>query len=168
APFALATPNRFSVSAEPHVGVWGVGWLPTRWQQRYVRMRSGKPYDYVRLLSVPGLKRLMKRETHFDGRFIIPQIADEEIALFQSRRAKVARAYNRAAELRMLRWPLFAIAPFFRFVGVRRSDGSRRAAHMPAEVSVPLRRDDDARSPQRSPLPSPRRDPAHPPAPRGD
>ena len=33
-------------------------------QQRYVRLRSGKPYEYVRLLSVPGLKRLMKRETH--------------------------------------------------------------------------------------------------------
>ena len=168
APFALATPNRFSVSAEPHVGVWGVGWLPTRLQQRYVRMRSGKPYEYVRLLSVPGLKRLMKRETHFDGRFIIPQIADEEIALFAARRAKVARAYNRAATLRMLRWPLFAIAPFFRFVGVRRSEGSRRTAPMPPEVSVPLRRGDDARTPQRAPAPAPRRDPAHPPAPRGD
>jgi SAM-dependent methyltransferase len=166
--FALATPNRFSVSAEPHVGVWGVGWLPARWQQRYVRMRSGKPYEYVRLLSVPGLKRLMKRETHFDGRFIVPRIADEEIALFAERRAKIARAYNRVAELRMLRWPLFAIAPFFRFLGVRRGDASRRAAPMPADVAVPLRRGDDARAPQRTPGPSPRRDPAEPPAPRGD
>jgi SAM-dependent methyltransferase len=168
APFALATPNRFSVSAEPHVGVWGVGWLPARWQQRYVHMRSGKSYDFVRLLSVPGLKRLMKRETHFDGRFIVPSIADEEIELFADRRKKVARAYNRVAEYRMLRWPLFAIGPFFRFVGVRRSDGSRRAARLPAEVSVPLRRDDDAGTPPRAPLPAPHRDPAHPPAPRGD
>jgi SAM-dependent methyltransferase/uncharacterized protein YbaR (Trm112 family) len=168
APFALATPNRFSVSAEPHVGVWGVGWLPARWQQRYVRMRSGKSYDFVRLLSVPGLKRLMKRETHFDGRFIVPPIAEEEIEMFADRRAKVARAYNRAAEYRALRWPLFAIAPFFRFIGVRRSEGSRRTARLPADVSVPLLREDDARAPQRTPLPSPRRDPAQPPAPRGD
>ena len=87
APFALATPNRFSVSAEPHVGVWGVGWLPARWQQRYVHMRSGKSYDFVRLLSVPGLKRLMKRETHFDGRVIVPPIAEEEIELFADGRA---------------------------------------------------------------------------------
>jgi hypothetical protein len=156
------------VASEPHVGVWGVGWLPARWQQRYVRMRSGKPYDFVRLLSVPGLKRLMKRETHFDGRFIVPRIADEEIELFEARRAKMARAYNRVAGSRMLRWPLFAIGPFFRFVGVRRADGARRAARLPAEIDVPLRRDDDGRAPARAPLPSPRRDPAEPPAPRGD
>jgi SAM-dependent methyltransferase/uncharacterized protein YbaR (Trm112 family) len=168
APLALATPNRFSASAEPHVGVWGVGWLPARWQQRYVRLRSGKPYEYVRLLSVPGLKRLMKRETHFDGRFIVPRIADEEIELFAKRRAKIARAYNRVAESRMLRWPLFAIAPFFRFVGVRRGDPARRAVHPPTELAVPLRRGDDAHAPERTPRPSPRRDPAQPPAPRGD
>jgi hypothetical protein len=68
----------------------------------------------------------------------------------------------------MLRWPLFAIGPFFRFVGVRRADGARRAAPRPAEIDVPLRREDDARAPARAPLPSPRRDPAEPPAPRGD
>jgi SAM-dependent methyltransferase len=168
AAFALATPNRFSVTAEPHVGVWGVGWLPARWQRRYVRMRSGKPYDYVRLLSVPGLKRLMKRETHFDGRFIVPQIADEEIELFTERRAQLARAYNRVAEHRMLHWPLFAIGPFFRFVGVRRGDASQRVARMPAEIAVPIRRGDEARAPARTPLPSPRRDPIHPPTTRGD
>jgi len=168
APFALATPNRFSVTAEPHAGVWGVGWLPAGLQRRYVRMRSGKPYDFVRLLSMPGLKRLMKRETHFSGRFIVPRIADEEIDLFGARRAKLARAYNRIAERRMLRWPLFAIGPFFRFVGVRRADPSRRAARMPAELPVPIRRGDDARAPERAPVPAPRRDPAHPPAPRGD
>jgi len=168
ASFALATPNRFSVTAEPHVGVWGVGWLPARWQQRYVRMRSGKPYEFVRLLSVPGLKRLMKRETHFDGHFIVPQIADEEIELFAERRAQLARAYNRAAEHRVLHWPLFAIGPFFRFVGVHRGDASRRVARMPAEIAVPIRRGDDARAPARAPLPEPRRDPAQPPTTRGD
>jgi len=168
APFALATPNRFSVAAEPHVGVWGVGWLPARWQRRYVHVRSGKSYDFVRLLSVRGLKRMMKKETHFDGRVIVPRIAEEEIALFEARRAKMARAYNRVAELRVLRWPLFAIGPFFRFVGVRRGDASRRATRPPAEVRVPLHRGDDTRAPESTPQPTPRRDFPQPPAPRGD
>jgi SAM-dependent methyltransferase len=166
--FALATPNRFSVAAEPHVGVWGVGWLPARLQQRFVRMRSGKPYEYVRLLSVPGMKRLLKRETHFRGQFIVPPIADEEIALFPERRAKIARAYNRVAGHRMLRWPLFAIGPFFRFVGVRSGEASRRAGRTSSDIPVPLPRADDVHAPARTPLPSPRRDPAPPPAPRGD
>jgi SAM-dependent methyltransferase len=168
APLALSTPNRFSVAAEPHVGVWGVGWLPTRWQRKYVRMRSGKPYDFVRLLSMSALKRLMKRETHFDGRFIVPRIADEDIELFAERRAKLARAYNRVAEQKMLRWPLFAVGPFFRFVGKKRGEATRRMARMPADIAIPIRREDDVRVPGSVPLPSPRRDPVHPPTQRGD
>ena len=30
---AFGTPNRFSLTAEPHIGVWGVGWVPRRWQK---------------------------------------------------------------------------------------------------------------------------------------
>ena len=167
APLALATPNRFSLTAEPHVGVWGVGWLPARWQRRFVRMRSGKSYDFVRLLSVPALSRLLKRETHFDGRFIVPHVPDEEIELFAPRRAKLARAYNKVAGRKMLRWPLFAVGPFFRFVGVKRADGRERVARTAADVSMPIRRDVDERRPKIVPPTSPRRDPAHPP-PRHD
>ncbi len=32
------TPNRYSLSAEPHVGVWGVGFLPRKWMPAYVSM----------------------------------------------------------------------------------------------------------------------------------
>jgi SAM-dependent methyltransferase/uncharacterized protein YbaR (Trm112 family) len=161
--FALATPNRFSLTAEPHVGVWGVGWLPARWQRRYVRMRSGKPYDFVRLLSVPALSRLVKRETHFEGRFIVPHVPAEDIELFPPRRAKLARVYNKIAGRKMLRWPLFAIGPFFRFVGVKQADAKERAARMPADVSMPIRREVDVRGPAIVPPTSPRRDPARPP-----
>ena len=161
--FALATPNRFSLTAEPHVGVWGVGWLPARWQRRYVRMRSGKPYDFVRLLSVPALSRLVKRETHFEGRFIVPHVPDEDIELFPPRRAKLARVYNKIAGRKMLRWPLFAIGPFFRFVGMKQADAKERAARTPADVSRPIRREVDVRGPAIVPPTSPRRNPAQPP-----
>ena len=161
--FALATPNRFSLTAEPHVGVWGVGWLPARWQRRFVRLRSGKPYDFVRLLSVPALSRLVKRETHFEGRFIVPDVPDEDIELFAPRRAKLARVYNKIAGRKMLRWPLFAVGPFFRFVGVKRADAKERAARTAADVSMPIRREVDVRGPVIVPPTSPRRDPAQPP-----
>jgi SAM-dependent methyltransferase len=118
---ALATPNRFSLTAEPHVHVWGVGWLPTRFQSRYVLARSGRPYDFVRLLSVPGLARLLRRHTRMTGRFVVPRVPEDEIATFQSRRARVAHAYNRVAESSLLRWPLLAVGPFFRYVGSKRA-----------------------------------------------
>ena len=121
ATLALATPNRFSLAAEPHVHVWFVGWLPARFQARYVFARSGRPYDFVRLLSVPGLASLLRRHTRFTGRFIVPRVPDEEIETFHARRARLARVYNRIAEWPLLRWPLLAVGPFYRYVGTRRA-----------------------------------------------
>ena len=120
---ALATPNRFSLAAEPHVHVWGVGWLPARFQARYVRARSGRTYEFVRLLSVPGLASLLRRHTRISGRFIVPRIPDDEIESFHPRRALIARFYNRVAGSALLRWPLLGVGPFFRFVGTRAARG---------------------------------------------
>ena len=133
ATLALATPNRFSLTAEPHVHVWGVGWLPTRLQARYVYARSGRPYDFVRLLSVPGLARLLRRHTQIRGRFVVPRVPEEEIDSFPPHRARLARVYNDIAESRLLRLPLLGVGPFFRYMGTRRartasaSSGSRGA-----------------------------------------
>jgi SAM-dependent methyltransferase len=127
ATLALATPNRFSLAAEPHVHVWGVGWLPARFQARFVRERSGRPYDFVRLLSVPGLARLLRRHTRIRGRFLVPPVPDEEIESYHPRRARLARIYNRIAEWPLSRWPLLAVGPFFRFTGTRHVRAARDA-----------------------------------------
>jgi len=117
ATIALATPNRFSLTAEPHVHVWGVGWLPSRFQARYVRARSGRAYDFVRLLSVPGLSSLLRRHTRFSGRFVVPQVPEDEIEGMHGRRARLARLYNRLSDSPLLRWPLLGVGPFFRYTG---------------------------------------------------
>jgi 2-polyprenyl-3-methyl-5-hydroxy-6-metoxy-1,4-benzoquinol methylase len=122
---ALATPNRFSLTAEPHVHVWGVGWMPTRFQARYVRARTGRAYEFVRLLSVPGLSMLLSRHTRFDGRFVVPQVPDDEIEGMHARRARLARLYNRLADAPLLRWPLLGVGPFFRYTGTARALGDR-------------------------------------------
>ena len=121
AALALATPNRFSLAAEPHVHVWGVGWLPVRLQERYVRARSGRSYDFVRLLSVPGLARLLRRHTRFQGRFIVPQVPDDEIEGMHAPRAQLARLYNLVSASALLRWPLLGVGPFFRYTGTARA-----------------------------------------------
>jgi SAM-dependent methyltransferase len=51
------SPNRFSVATDPHVGLWGVGWLPRRVAARYVRMRRGCDWK-VRPLSAASARRL--------------------------------------------------------------------------------------------------------------
>lgn len=56
---AFRTVNRYTILPEPHVGVWGVGWLPRRWADAYVRWRSGKRYLHHRPLSPRELRRAL-------------------------------------------------------------------------------------------------------------
>jgi SAM-dependent methyltransferase len=114
---ALATPNRYSLTAEPHVGIWGVGLVPRRWQKRYVRARRDRPYDFVELLSVREAQRLLGDETRMLTRVLVPPVPAEELARFPPRRRAVARLYNRLARAAPLA-PLFhLVGPFFRIVG---------------------------------------------------
>jgi ubiquinone/menaquinone biosynthesis C-methylase UbiE len=38
--FLTWSPNRFSLATDPHVGLWGVGWLPRRLVPSYLRLRD--------------------------------------------------------------------------------------------------------------------------------
>ena len=113
---ALSTPNRFSLAAEPHVFVWGVGWLPRRWQKAYVHWRSGRPYDFVRLLSHRELRRVFRTETSLAAEIFAPQIPAEEITHFSRRRTWLASAYNRLVTRRGWQWLFLRIGPFFRII----------------------------------------------------
>ena len=56
----FTTNNRYSLLGEPHVRLWGVGLLPRRLQQQYVRRFRGHAYENVRLRSareIVGLAR---------------------------------------------------------------------------------------------------------------
>lgn len=116
---ALATPNRFSLSAEPHVSIWGVGWLPRRWQASYVRWRSGLPYEFTRMLSPREAGRLLRSHTDFRCAMQVPLIPATEIDRFSTRRSLLARTYNRLVRLRLLNPALLRLGPFFRIVGTK-------------------------------------------------
>ncbi len=121
AALAFATPNRYSLGAEPHVGVWGVGWLPRPLQARYVRWRTGEPYDFARLLSASEAVGLVRAHTRFDVHAAAPPIPDEELARFAPRRAMLGRTYNTLARVPGVRRAFLAVGPFFRVTGRKRS-----------------------------------------------
>lgn len=117
---ALSTPNRFSLTAEPHVFVWGVGWLPQRLQAPFVRWRSGKTYDDTVLMGSAELRRRIRRNTDFEVTLSMPPVPEQEIARFAALKAWVARCYNRVRHWLPLRPVLVAIGPFFHITGTRR------------------------------------------------
>jgi len=114
---ALSTPNRYSLAAEPHVNVWGVGWVPRRWQKQFVMWRKRVAYPYTCLLSVPETQALLAKYTAFKPNFIVPRVAQHEIDRFPPYRKALVRLYNALAPMPLFRLPLLAVGPFFRVVG---------------------------------------------------
>jgi len=117
---AISTPNRYSLSAEPHVFVWGVGWLPRCWQKQFVHWRSGRRYDDTVLLSYTELKGVMNRNSDFAVSIVVPRIQAEHIRNFAKLKRLTAKVYNRLVELRGMYVLFTVVGPFFQLVGVKR------------------------------------------------
>jgi SAM-dependent methyltransferase len=118
---ALSTPNRFSLAPEPHVGVWGVGWLPRPLQRRYAEWRSGKSYAFTRLVSTWEARRLLRRHTRFHTRLLAPSIPAEELDRGSPLRRRATRAYNALASLGAARPLLLSVGAYYQVVGEKRA-----------------------------------------------
>ncbi|MDZ4762162.1 MAG: methyltransferase domain-containing protein [Alphaproteobacteria bacterium] len=115
--FGLSTPNRFSLSPEPHVGVWGVGYLPVALQPAWVKLVSGQDYAFTRLLSRSEMLRLFAPSDDIEADVVFPEISDEDIALFTGPKAKLARLYNQSLALGFLKWVLPLFGAYYRVQG---------------------------------------------------
>ena len=107
----VRTVNRFSLLREPHVGVWGVGFIPRRWADRYVHWRSGQRYVHHQPLSSRELARGL-RHAGFAG------VRVGAAALLPSDRERLGRAtrwaapiYERARALPFIRALVRWVAP---------------------------------------------------------
>lgn len=116
---ALSTPNRYSLTAEPHVFVWGVGWIPRRWQKKYVKLLSGKEYNYTCLLSYRDLKRMIRENTLINAMILPGTVPESEISSFPNLRGRLARLYNYIHRWPVIRQLLLVICPFFQITGIK-------------------------------------------------
>lgn len=108
----LATPNRFSLALEPHVRLWGVGFLPRRAAKRYVEIVRKAPYDHVRLLSAPALRRLLAARG-FRVRVVPPEIPPASRELYRGLERTLVSAYNALRQVPPARAAMLAAGPFF-------------------------------------------------------
>jgi len=120
APLFLSTPNRFSLSPEPHVGLWGVGYLPRPWANRYVRWMRGVFYDDVRLFSSAALNRALR--ANFPGQtwLLIPELSPRQMRYFPPVKRWLARLYLALRRVPVLRGVFYWFGPFFQVVGEKR------------------------------------------------
>lgn len=113
----LRTTNRYSILPEPHVGMWGVGFLPRRTAERYVTWRTGQQRAPLRPPSAGELRRALSR-TGFSGIVVGPATALPSDLDRLGRSRALASAYSLCR-----RWPLASrvltwIAPVLEAQGV--------------------------------------------------
>lgn len=112
----LSTPNRYSLGLEPHVRLWGVGFLPRPFAERYVRAVRKSSYSHVHLLSAGSLERLLR--THgLAPQIVTPPVPDATRALYSGIELRLVDAYNRALAVPPARALLRAVGPFFHVFG---------------------------------------------------
>ena len=106
----LNTGNRFSLASEPHVQLWGVGFLPRRWQVPYVRRRRGVDFSKIRPVSLRELHRLAA--PFFHARQVLPADApDETVAELPALQRGQVALYRRLKRSRLSRRLLLHFAP---------------------------------------------------------
>ena len=88
----IRTTNRYTLLPEPHVNLWGVGFVPRRWADAYVRWRGGQGYTHFRSLSAQGLRKAL----HTAG---FSDIRVEAATLLASDRERLAGASQAAVPL---------------------------------------------------------------------
>jgi ubiquinone/menaquinone biosynthesis C-methylase UbiE len=110
----VATPNRYSLGLEPHVRLWGVGYLPRGLAERYVRAARKTSYSHVHLLSARALERLL-RDRGLEPEIVIPAVPDE--SPYSGVELTLVRTYNRVRTRRLASPVLHAVGPFFHVFG---------------------------------------------------
>jgi ubiquinone/menaquinone biosynthesis C-methylase UbiE/uncharacterized protein YbaR (Trm112 family) len=121
----MVTPNRFSLAPEPHVRVWGVGFLPRRWMDRYVKMVKGISYEHLRVPSFPELKGLLEKSAFGDYRILLPSVAAEEIKNFSAFERVQVAVYDLIRRTPLARFVLYLFGPFFHVICYARKVSSR-------------------------------------------
>jgi SAM-dependent methyltransferase len=112
----LATPNRLSLSPEPHVRVFGVGWLPRPWMAPYVKLVRGIDYRNIRTISYFELRAILEAAGARDYQILLPSIPEAELSRYGPSERALICVYHRAIETAPLRWPLYVVGPLFHAV----------------------------------------------------
>jgi SAM-dependent methyltransferase len=114
------SPNRLSIFTDPHVGLWGLGFLPRRALPGYVRRRRGIPW-MVRPLSAGEVARLASQTGWREVRAVAAKVAE---SLGRSgRERRLVGLYGVARSWPPTRALLTTFGPLWQLDAVREATG---------------------------------------------
>lgn len=118
----LATPNRFSLGPEPHVGLWGVGFLPRAWMGPYVQIRRRGDFRAIRTLSYAGWRRMVGASPFGDATISCPTLPPDDFERMGRVKRALALAYNGLVGTSLGRALLRPVSPLFHILATRPAD----------------------------------------------
>jgi SAM-dependent methyltransferase len=115
----LATPNRWSLTPEPHVNVWGVGFLPTAWRERYVALVQNVPYRNITLLNWFDIRRLLGQTRFRRCRIVLPALPSEHTARLPAWARAAVPVYHALKDFPLTKWLVYLFGPLFHVVCIK-------------------------------------------------
>lgn len=115
----IRTVNRYTLLREPHVGVWGVGFVPRRWSDGYVRLRSQQRYLHHHPLSRRELGRKLRRAGLTQVRVLGAALLGSEHSRLPSGLRWISALYSWARRTVGIRSVLGTISPALDATGVK-------------------------------------------------
>ncbi|HEY9734083.1 MAG TPA: methyltransferase domain-containing protein [Drouetiella sp.] len=92
--FMARTINRFAMGPEPHVGVWGVGYLPRSLANSYVKLVKGIPYEHIYLESFGSLQQSIQSIGNLNFETKVPQITEADYAHHPQWKQQLFKIYS--------------------------------------------------------------------------
>jgi SAM-dependent methyltransferase len=133
----MASPIRFSLAPEPHVGVWGVGFLPRRWMGPYVRWRRTVDFRAIRTLGLREWGRLLGESPFGGGSIRAPLLPEGDLADFGPFKRRLARAYNRCVSHTLGQSVARRVGPLFHITCTRHDAASPAPSRPTRRRSTP-------------------------------
>lgn len=115
--------QRWTPSPEPHVGLWGVGWLPRKTQRAYVRWRTGDDYSAIRLPSRGEILRAVRGSGLEPRSFLFPAVSPGQRASMSPRFGPLFAIYGLLAGHRLGRDLLSRFGPIMRLTAIKSRPG---------------------------------------------
>ena len=115
----LAMPNRWGLMPEPHVNVWGVGFLPSAWRGPYVQMVRRIPYEHIRTLNYFDLQRLMRLAGFKHWHVQLPAFEPGHAARLGRWEQAVVPVYHAVRSVPVVNWLLYLFGPLFHVICYR-------------------------------------------------
>lgn len=131
----VSTPNRWSLTPEPHVRLWGVGLLPRPVARQYVRRFRNLDYGDIHTLSRRQLQALLS-VIDDSARVRAPSIVAPVQAGYSRPARRLIDLYNMMCRSGLGQRVLLLVGPLFHGVAQRRDD-AETAVSRPLEAQQP-------------------------------